>query len=187
MASTPTIPKIKLSLLDHAIYDLSMRVGYFNPDYINKGYEVCNALVTGERKDTELEPIERIQLHDFIFALHCEVADATPSHDRMYSEGAAIDFMYSRDLENFIPILPTPQIVLHTVISHSYRVLMALDYTDGATSYAIFQSENKIEAECVANFIRSVREGGVDVIKMVVQSTKQSEYSYMSIDFNPVP
>ena len=186
MVSTPTIPKLELSILDHAIYDLSMRTGYFHPEYIDDGYEVCRALVTGERQDSELEPIERVELHDFIFALHCKVADATPMHDRMYRDGRHIDFMYSRDLEDFVPIVPTPPIVLRTLINSSYIVLMALDYTDEATSYAIFKSEKKVDMDFVTDFIRSIREGGVDTIKVVVQSTKQSEYSYMAIDFNPV-
>ena len=187
MVSTPTVPKLELSILDHAIYDFSMCMGYFNPEHIDEGYEVCKALVTGERQDSELEPIERVELHDFIFALHCKVADATPMHDRMYSEGKHIDFMYSRDLEDFIPIMPTPTKVLRSLINNSYIVLMALDYTDDATSYAIFKSEKKVDEDFVNDFIRSVREGGVDTIKVVVQSTRQSDYSYMSIDFNPVP
>ena len=172
--------------VDDRVRQTCRLLGYFSDEEAKKGQEVYHDLVADRKSVINLNDDEGIALHDFAYSQHCYLVDTTPLADRMYRPGVNIDFFYSRALADHIPIIPSPQVVLHSLCNHSYMVLMAIDFTNGDRASAFFKGPEPIPMDFISGLVRSLKKGGIETIKMVVQPTPESEQEYVSIDFDPM-
>ena len=185
MASTPntTGPATRI---DNRMRKTCKILGYYTDEGAAKGKELYHDLVADKKSVIDIDDEGGWALHDFAYSQHCYLVDTTPMYDRMYRPGINIDFFYSKALADHIPNIPSPQVVLHSLVNNCYAVLMALDFVNGDKASGFFKGPEPIPMDFISGLVRSLKKGGIETIKLVVQPTPDSEQEYVAIDFDPV-
>lgn len=183
MVSTPNTTGLAI---DHRMSKACRLLGYYTDEGAAKGKELYHDLVADKKSVIDIDDEGGWALHDFAYSQHCYLVDTTPMYDRLYRPGINIDFFYSKELADRIPNIPTPQVVLHSLVNNCYVVLMAFDFVNGNRASAFFKGPEPIPMDIISGFVRSLMKRGINTIKLVVQPTPDTEQEYMAIDFNPM-
>ena len=180
-------PNITGPVIDDRMRKACRLLGHYTDEGAAKGKELYHVLVEGKTSVIGIDEEGGLALHDFVYSQHCYLVDTTPMCDRLYRPGIGIDFFYSKRLTDHIPSIPSPQVVLHSLVNNCYVVAMALDFVNGYRTSAFFKGSEPIPIDFISGLVRSLVKDGIDTIKMVVQPTPDAEQEYMAIDFKPVP